>query len=152
LIDEPELHLHPKWQLLLLSLFESLAEVTGNQFILATHSPVFVAPASIQYVSRVFNTSGQSAVVKLDDTALPDKNHLFSIVNSQNNERIFFADKVILVEGATDRIFFEAVFERLDISAGASTIYEVVDVGGKSFFGPYKALLGACKIPYTIHR
>ena len=38
-VDEPELHLHPKWQRILLSLFVKLSESTSNQFLLATHSP-----------------------------------------------------------------------------------------------------------------
>ena len=46
-VDEPELHLHPRWQRTLLSLFERLSEETGNQFLLATHSPVFVSPTSM---------------------------------------------------------------------------------------------------------
>ena len=46
-IDEPELHLHPRWQKILLELFERLAKDTGNQFLMATHSPAFASPATI---------------------------------------------------------------------------------------------------------
>lgn len=81
-IDEPELYLHPRWQSTLLSLFERLATDTGNQFLLATHSPVFISPASIQYVSRVYSENQKSNVVRLKSDALPQAKHLFSIVNS----------------------------------------------------------------------
>jgi len=149
-VDEPELHLHPKWQSTLLSLFERLADETGNQFLLATHSTVFVSPSSIQYVSRVFSREQKSQVIRLDNQGLPHRKHLFSIINSQNNERIFFADLVILVEGISDRIFFEKVFLHLLGSTSSLISYDIVSVTGKTFFNSYKAVLDACKIRYVI--
>ena len=149
IVDEPELHLHPKWQAILLGLFEELAETTGNQFLLATHSPKFVSPNSIQYISRVFADRQRSQVVRLDVEGLPDGRHLFNIVNSQNNERLFFADKVLLVEGLSDRIFFEAVLSFLGLPDSGLAL-EVVGVGGKGFFAPYRLLLEACQVPYAV--
>jgi putative ATP-dependent endonuclease of the OLD family len=149
-VDEPELHLHPKWQSTLLGLFEQLSKETGNQFLLATHSPIFVSPASIQYVSRVFSTSQHSEIVRLKNKALPEDKHLFSIVNSLNNERMFFADKVVLVEGISDRLFFDAVFRKLSLGEGSTQIYEVISVGGKGFFEPYEKVLKACRVPYAV--
>ena len=151
LVDEPELHLHPKWQSLLLQLFVHLAKETGNQFVLATHSPKFISPNTIQYVSRVYMDDSQSRIVRLNESDLPSTRHLFQIVNSQNNERIFFCDFVILVEGIGDRLFFEAILGRFSengMSIGQT--YEVVDVGGKGFFDAYSKVLKACKIPFSI--
>ncbi len=149
-IDEPELHLHPRWQKTLMTLFEQLASETGNQFVMATHSPVFVSPATIQYVSRVYSDAQRSRIVRLADSGLPEPKHLFGIVNSQNNERLFFADLVILVEGISDRIFFERVFRHLKLGAGSGKVYEVVSVGGKSLFPQYELLLTACKVPFVV--
>jgi predicted ATP-dependent endonuclease of OLD family len=140
-IDEPELHLHPRWQRTLLSLFERLSAETGNQFLLATHSPVFVSPSSIQYVSRVYSTNQRSAIVRLKNADLPEPKHLFSIVNSQNNERMFFADKVVLVEGISGRVFFDAVFKKLGVTTRTTRTCEIISVGGKGFFTPYEAIL-----------
>ena len=149
-VDEPELHLHPKWQQTLLKLFVRLSAKTGNQFLLATHSPTFVGPDSIQYVSRVYSRDQKSCLVRLNSTALPDNRHLFNIVNSQNNERIFFADKVILVEGLSDRILFEQVLDLHGRSEAGRASVEVVAVGGKGLFDAYKAVLGACKIDWAL--
>jgi putative ATP-dependent endonuclease of OLD family len=118
--------------------------------LLATHSSVFVSPASIQYVSRVFSRDQKSDIVRLDNEALPDKKHLFSIVNSQNNERIFFTDKVILVEGISDRLFFAKVFSIMMPDLAQSATYEVVSVGGKGFFEAYRSVLEACHVEYVI--
>jgi hypothetical protein len=149
-VDEPELHLHPRWQRTLLAMFERLSRETGNQFIMATHSPVFVSPSSIQYVSRVYADNQRSRVVRLGDSGLPEPKHLFNIVNSQNNERVFFADLVVLVEGISDRIFFEALLRHFKVGEGTGKVYEVVSVGGKMLFSQYEKLLTACKVPYVI--
>ncbi len=150
IIDEPELHLHPRWQKTLLELFEKLTLDTGNQFLMATHSPVFVSPSSIQYVSRVYAETQQSKIVRLTDTDLPEAKHLLNMVNSQNNERLFFADRVVLVEGISDRIFFDSLFIKLEVGKKAGTIYEIIDVGGKGMFEAYRKLLNACKITFSI--
>ena len=149
-VDEPELHLHPQWQRTLLAMFQRLSAETGNQFIMATHSPVFVSPSSIQYVSRVYSDSQRSRVVRLGDSKLPEPKHVFSIVNSQNNERVFFADLVILVEGVSDRIFFEALLRQFSVADGTGAVYEVVNVDGKLLFNQYQLLLRACRIPHII--
>ncbi|GGH07783.1 hypothetical protein GCM10007036_02870 [Alsobacter metallidurans] len=147
-VDEPELHLHPRWQTILLGVFERLAKETGNQFILATHSSTFISPASISYVSRVFSRDQRSSIVRLQDADLPDKKHLFGIVNSQSNERIFFTQRVILVEGLSDRLFFEKLFSELYPERTSN--YEIVSVGGKSFFVSYAQILKSCKIDFYI--
>lgn len=149
-VDEPELHLHPRWQQTLLGMFERLSRDTGNQFIMATHSPVFVSPSSIQYVSRVYAENQRSRVVRLGENQLPERKHLFSIVNSQNNERVFFADLVVLVEGISDRIFFEALLRHFKVGDGSGKVYEVVSVGGKTLFSQYEKLLAACHVPYVL--
>lgn len=148
-VDEPELHLHPKWQNILLQLFVDLAVSTGNQFLLATHSPMFVSPSSVNYVSRVYTDQQRSRIARLEVNSLPDGRHLINTVNSQNNERIFFSDKVLLVEGLSDLIFFEAA---LQATGGVQdgTILEVVSVGGKGLFPAYEQLLKATGTKYAI--
>lgn len=151
IVDEPELHLHPRWQKILLGLFERLAADTGNQFVLATHSPTFIAPSSIQYVSRVHSEMQQSRITRLNDLSLPDRKYLFQVVNSQNNERIFFADLVVLVEGVSDRIVFERLLDDWKAMPNSyQGIVEIIDVGGKGFFPTYQKLLRACRIRHSL--
>jgi putative ATP-dependent endonuclease of OLD family len=152
IVDEPELHLHPKWQKALLALFERLSKSTGNQFLLATHSPTFVSPASIQYVSRVYSDNQRSRIIRLNSATLPNAKALFNIVNSQNNERVFFCDKVVLVEGLSDRIFFERVLDlhtQRGERADEKTI-EIVSVSGKGLFDAYSKVLEACQVETEI--
>jgi predicted ATP-dependent endonuclease of OLD family len=150
IVDEPELHLHPKWQKTLLQLFITLAATTGNHFLLATHSPTFISPQSIRFVSRVFSKLQMSHVLRLDTAALPEARHLLNIVNSQNNERLFFADEVVLVEGLSDRIFFEKLLARRGAGSAPGSIVEVISVGGKGLFDAYSRVLRASEIPFSV--
>jgi putative ATP-dependent endonuclease of OLD family len=88
IVDEPELHLHPKWQKLVFRLFKTLSIETGNQFLLTTHSPFFVSEESIRYVSRVSMRNMTSEINSSSGHQLPDVKHLISTVNSQNNEKM----------------------------------------------------------------
>jgi predicted ATP-dependent endonuclease of OLD family len=149
-VDEPELHLHPKWQRTLLSIFVKLSEATGNQFLIATHSPTFISPQSIQYVSRVSSVEQKSQIRRLNSNTLPEAKHLLNIINSQNNERLFFADAVVLVEGISDRLVFQKLLDERSKGRSAKPVIEILDIGGKGFFGAYKKLLEACQIPFSM--
>ncbi len=46
LLEEPENHLHPKWQKLLPQLFDFLALNFGFQFLITTHSPFIISSSS----------------------------------------------------------------------------------------------------------
>lgn len=151
LVDEPELHLHPRWQRIFLGLFRDLAPERNNQFLISTHSPVFVSPDTINSVTRIYSEPERgSRRVALRDVTLPDKKNLVRIVNSQNNERIFFADKVVLVEGITDRLVLESLLEAGAGRFTKSEAIEVVEVGGKVNFSDYRDLLTALETPCVV--
>ena len=152
LVDEPELHLHPRWQRMFLRLFNELSPERNNQFIIATHSPVFVAPETIQNVIRTYRkpNEGSYKVSLRDGGSLPEKKKLVRMINSQNNERLFFADKVILVEGITDRIVIGSLVEKGVEYFKDSRSIEVIDVGGKHNFTEYQSLLDGLRTPWSI--
>jgi len=152
LVDEPELHLHPRWQKIFLNLFKDLVPERNNQFIVTTHSPIFVTPETIDCVTRIFrHGKSGSERVALREVNLPEKKNLVRMINSQNNERLFFADKVVLVEGITDRIVFESLIEAVAARANNSEAIEVVEVGGKNNFRDYETVLKGLRTPaYTV--
>jgi len=147
IIDEPELHLHPKWQAVITDLFMELSEPheTDSQFILSTHSPVFISQKTLSKTIRVYkDADGRSKVIYLKEDNLGSLKDLLHIVNTHNNERIFFADKVVLVEGIHDRVIYEKLLQHY---LGESTeVIEVVEVRGKHNFEKYRSFLDKFKI------
>jgi putative ATP-dependent endonuclease of OLD family len=154
-VDEPELHLHPKWQRTLYAVFEDLQKVTGNQFVLATHSPAFITADTLGKLKRVARISGESSVIPLDATSAADRRELLQMINSHNNEKLFFADKVVLVEGIHDRLLFERILAVLRKASGVSEmtapeIIEVLEVYGKGNLAKYRRLLDSIQVPSFI--
>ncbi|NOT94821.1 MAG: AAA family ATPase [Nitrospira sp.] len=151
LVDEPELHLHPRWQRIFLGLFRELAPERNNQFIISTHSPVFVTPDTINSITRVYRMPSKgSSKIALSEISLPDKKKLVQMINSQNNERLFFADKVVLVEGISDRLVLASLFDAASARFANNAAIEIIDVGGKKNFKGYQRLLKALGTPWVV--
>lgn len=151
LIDEPELHLHPRWQTILLDLIQEFSEKRNLQFIFSTHSPVFVTHDTIDSVTRIFQREGCSNHASIHAAAdLPNKAHLVRMINSHNNERLFFADSVILVEGIMDRLVFENLVRIIGDRYSRRKTTEVVEVHGKHNFEQYKRVLDIVEMPASI--
>ena len=148
LVDEPELHLHPRWQNIFLSLFKDLSPERNCQFIITTHSPTFVTPETINSITRIFRTvTNGSSRIALKDVELPEKKSLVRMINSQNNERLFFADKVVLVEGISDRLIFSSLIESVALLFRNNDAIEVIEVGGKGNFNDYRNVLDGLLTP-----
>lgn len=133
IIDEPELHLHPRWQNTLMDLFLELSAVTNNQFIISTHSPIFINAKTYNHIFRVYkDVDNASRNVELKDIGELKIKDILHIINSTNNEKIFFADKVIMVEGITDYLVFNSILDQLVSNSSGKQIVEVIEIKGKT--------------------
>jgi len=128
LIEEPEMFLHPQMQR---SLYKTIRNIsTNNQVIYTTHSPHFV---TIPEYDEIFIISkDENGTIKhkstLQKTAQIEEK-LRKELNPERNE-LFFAKKVLLVEGDTEKLSLSeyAKRENLDFDITGGTI---VEVGGK---------------------
>lgn len=121
-IDEPELSLHPSLQKKLLELFGEYAK--DRQIILATHSPYFIDWNSIANgakISRVVKEDGVSKIYQLSDESTDELNGLLHDLNNPHvlglnaNEAFFLDDRIVLVEGQEDVIFYKKIMEQLNL-------------------------------------
>ena len=148
IIDEPELHLHPRWQLLLMELFMELIKKTGNQFIITTHSPVFINVNSVNNLIRIYRSGHESKHVELRNKTGKKLKDLLHLINSTNNEKIFFSDLVILVEGVTDRLVFQKIITLVLAHYKILSVVEVVEINGKGNIKKFREYLKTLEIPY----
>lgn len=147
LIDEPELHLHPNWQNLLMRLLIELSKKTNSQFIISTHSPLFVTQDTLSDVIRFYKNSDNSTnQIRIPQNKTKSSKELLHIVNSQNNEKMFFADKVVLVEGVIDRLIIKKLIERYSKQKSKNEVIEVLDVGTKNYLQKYRDFLELIKV------
>ncbi|MDP2947351.1 MAG: AAA family ATPase [Nanoarchaeota archaeon] len=152
LIDEPEIHLHPQWQNKLIKLFRKLHTERNIQFIISTHSPVFVNRETIANIFRIYKPKKQTQITPEEKTdewkkELEKEEDLIDIITYSNNSKLFFANKVVLVEGITDEIIFSYLIRTLGKDEES---IEVVNVNGKDSFPKYIKFLSNFKIIPTV--
>jgi len=151
IFEEPELFLHPQAQR---ELFSSLVNLSteDNQIILCTHSSSFVGInhyKSICLVKKVAVDSGTCIVQCSDELFEEDEaKRKFNLAYWMNPDRgeLFFARKVILVEGPTDKTVIPMLAKRLGVNRHDCSI---IDCGGKDNIPLYLRLLNRFKVDYV---
>jgi putative ATP-dependent endonuclease of OLD family len=144
-IDEPELHLHPQMQRYFIEIIKEVKERFDIQFIAATHSPMFIDTDTIDDVHRFYLDDNKQTQIKNPHIEESQKS-LIEILNYTNSSKIFFVDKVILVEGPTDEYFLRFYLEWLRKHGGdnwgqRATNYEILSIGGKERVDSWKGFL-----------
>ncbi|WP_121355722.1 ATP-dependent nuclease [Flavisolibacter nicotianae] len=107
-VEEPELYLHPHGRRVISDRLSRFASNGKNQVILTTHTPEFISNIS---------ESQNIIAVKKNNTATEARNIRFDtpkrkqILIKKQNAELFFADTVILTEGAEKYFIEEAAKE-----------------------------------------
>lgn len=151
IFEEPELFLHPQAQR---ELFSSLVALSkeNNQIILCTHSSSFidlehyksiciVKKQSISIGSKVLQCTSDL----FSELSLKKKFNLSYYINPDRGE-LFFAKKVILLEGPTDKSVLPLLAQKLGVF---KYDYTLIDSGGKTLIPLYIKLLNQFKINYV---
>jgi len=150
-LEEPELYLHPQAQR---ELFDSLVDLSKgeSQVLLCTHSSSFVSLDRYRSICIVRkNTLEEGTTVfqcKEDLFEEPSDKDLFNITYWVNPDRgeLFFARKVVLTEGPSEKTVMPLLAEKLGIFRHDFT---VVDCGSKDSIPSYLQLLNKFRIPYV---
>ena len=108
LIEEPEAHLHPQLQMLLL---KHLADVASDpesnevQVIASSHSPILASQAPIDSVVSVQEVGGNVNAVSICSIAIDDriKKKLQRYLDATRGE-LFFARRILMVEGIAEAL------------------------------------------------
>lgn len=95
LIDEPELHLHPQLQKKYLMIMEQESKNRDVQFIIATHSPIFISEKTINSTLRFYFDEVDSTSKTVTPSITENELFLVKILNYTNASKIFFVNKAI---------------------------------------------------------
>ena len=147
IVDEPELHLHPKWINVLRGFFMEYSFSRKNQMMVVTHSGTFINSRTYPFITRVYKDGqGSSKVHQIWPENKPEEKELLHYINATNNEKIFFSDFVIMVEGDTDEIIFKRILETIKRERNFLQNIEVMQVNGKTNQEKYGKFLNTLQI------
>lgn len=130
-IEEPEAHTHPQMQYIFINNIKGLLEKSAEenkinlQTIITTHSSHIVSQSNFNDI-KYFNKSNEGTWCKnLKDLEKlyesDEKSYRFlKQYLTLNRAEIFFADKIIFIEGDTERILLPAMLKKIDLDGSES--------------------------------
>jgi putative ATP-dependent endonuclease of OLD family len=145
IIDEPELHIHPQIQKKFLRALTNSIGLFDLQVFMVTHSPIFVDYETIRKVFRFYrDSSGFTRIIKAEI----DQNDasLVRYLTYTNSSKIFFSNKIILVEGPTDEFFYRVFLNKIISSTNKQEDIEILNIQGKNDFEGWRNFLDKYQI------
>lgn len=152
MIEEPEVYLHPHTRRYFYQLLKELSE-KGNQIFYTTHSVEFLDLSDYQSVGVVRKIPSQGTKIFQPDglriePGTKKELKLLTEFDARRNE-LFFARKVLIVEGPTEKYSMPFAFKLLGIDINERGI-SIIDVGGKNNIPFFVEILTAFRIPFCI--
>jgi putative ATP-dependent endonuclease of OLD family len=135
-------------------MFKALQEISrADQIVISTHSPHFVDMSNFETVVKITKSAQDGTnIMQAPRSLVPvDREHrirIFSRFNTQRNE-MFFAKKVILVEGNGDKYAVQMCANLLERHLDSRDIV-VIETNGKPNMPYYVQVAQAFTIPFAV--
>lgn len=135
--------------------YESLKEISkAEQIFICTHSPFFINMEDYRHIVIVRKLDPETGTIvhRVSEELFEgdaEKKKRFNMVRFFNPDRneLFFARKVVLVEGATEKVVLPLLARR--IGCFDHTV-SIIDCGSKFNLTLYITVLNAFRIPYLV--
>lgn len=151
-IEEPEAHMHPQMQKIFIKKINSFfREKKFNiQIIITTHSSEILSNTdfeNIRYFLKKENQSQIKDLLKFKNESNKEKIKYLTKYMTLENSQMFFADKIIMLEGVVERVLMPIFFNK--IKFGNEQYIAIVEIGG-AYMHIFKELLEFLEIKTLI--
>ncbi|SFC21799.1 Predicted ATP-dependent endonuclease of the OLD family, contains P-loop ATPase and TOPRIM domains [Zunongwangia mangrovi] len=125
-IEEPETHLHPKWQRLL---FRAMSLFSEHTYFISTHSSIFInSPQNSIFIISKNNGKTQ---INFSDIKTEKVDVLKELGYKPND--LFQTNYLLWVEGPSDKIYLNYLIKKLDENLVEEEDYSIMFYGGSSY-------------------
>lgn len=174
LFEEPEAFLHPAQQEILNLSLKELSSENNQQCLISTHSPLFVSKhiEDVPSILKLIKDKAETIIHQVDENSLQEilkeNKELKQILGREITDRdleeesiryslwldsercsAFFADTVLICEGATEKILIDYLIKNNKISLQNKQVY-ILDAMGKYNIHRYMNLFNKLGIKHSI--
>lgn len=165
LIEEPEIYMHPQMERKISEVLYKLAESKKVQVICTTHSPIFikVIEKSKSLVRIVRDDENKFDVIQIQKSIFADtddekeerkKLEMITQFDPYVNE-LFFAKRVVLVEGDTEFAIFPISADLIGLFSTPENVYKKHDIAiincrSRDSIPSFQRVLNHFQIPYVV--
>ncbi|WP_312412447.1 ATP-dependent endonuclease [Shinella sp.] len=139
IVEEPEAHLHPQLQAVLLRYLSGIQSAAGEkavQVFVTSHSPNFASIADLNAISCLYEAEGKVEAFHLGSVQFEKgKREKLKRYLDVTRAELFFARRVIFVEGAAELLMVSvlAMKEKLDLRDHGVSLISVEGLNFDSF-------------------
>lgn len=148
--EEPDRGMHPK---MIEQLLQTLTEETGKTILVVTHSPYFINHITAELTHVCVRRRDDDSVKSVHSVQRFLENaKACKITDTDELKKIVFSSQILCVEGKTDKIFVQAIFEHMKKTMGMKSIpaHQIIVMNSNTLFQAVQSICESLNVKCVV--